>query len=91
MRVLSTLPVMASATRGWGKAPVQIYSSRGTNDEPAQSGHLFIMFVTEDDFTDLEGYVNQGISCKISGANRFDESGLLKLKKKNPGEFFVFS
>ena len=56
-----------------------------------QSGHLFIMFVTEDDFTDLEGYVNQGISCKISGAKRFDESGLLKLKKKNPGEFFVFS
>ena len=56
-----------------------------------QSGHLFIMFVTEDDFTDLEGYVNQGIRCKISGANRFEKSGLLTLKKKNPGEFFVFS
>ena len=56
-----------------------------------QSGHLFIMFVTEDDFTDLEGYDNKGIRCKISGANRFDESGLLTLKKKNPGEFFVFS
>ena len=56
-----------------------------------QSGHLFIMFVTEDDFTDLEGYDNKGIRCKISGANRFDKSGLLTLKKKNPGEFFVFS
>ena len=55
-----------------------------------QSGHLFIMFVTEDDFADLEGYVNQGIRCKISAANRFEESGLLTLKKKNPGEFFVF-
>ena len=56
-----------------------------------QSGHLFIMFVTEDDFTDLEGYENKGIRCKISGANRFEKSGLLTLKKKNPGEFFVFS
>ena len=56
-----------------------------------QSGHLFIMFVTEDDFTDLEGYDNKGIRCKISGANTFYESGLLKLKKKNQGEFFVFS
>ena len=56
-----------------------------------QTGHLFIMFLTEEDFKELEGYLNQGISCKISGANRFDKSGLLTLKKKNPGEFFVFS
>ena len=35
MRVLSTLPVMASAIRGWGKALIKKYSSRGMNDEPS--------------------------------------------------------
>ena len=56
-----------------------------------QTGHLFIMFVTEDDLKELEGYENQGIRCQISAANRFETSSLLKLTKKNQGEFFVFS
>ena len=56
-----------------------------------QTGHLFIMFVTEDDLKELEGYENQGIHCEISAAKRFETSSLLKLTKKNPGEFFVFS
>ena len=56
-----------------------------------QTGHLFIMFVTEDDLKELEGYEDQGIHCEISGAKRFETSSLLKLTKKNQGEFFVFS
>ena len=56
-----------------------------------QTGHLFIMFVTEDDLKELEGYENQGIHCEISAAKRFETSSLLKLTKKNQGEFFVFS
>ena len=56
-----------------------------------QTGHLFIMFVTEEDFKELEGYQNQGIHCDISAAKRFESSSLLKLTKKNKGEFFVFS
>ena len=56
-----------------------------------QTGHLFIMFVTEDDLKELEGYQKQGIHCEISAAKRFETSSLLKLTKKNPGEFFVFS
>ena len=56
-----------------------------------QTGHLFIMFVTEDDLKELEGYENQGIHCEISAAKRFEASSLLKLTKKNQGEFFVFS
>ena len=56
-----------------------------------QTGHLFIMFVTEDDLKELEGYQNQGIHCEISAAKRFETSSLLKLTKKNQGEFFVFS
>ena len=56
-----------------------------------QTGHLFIMFVTEEDFKELEGYQNQGIHCDISAAKRFESSSLLKLTKKNQGEFFVFS
>ena len=55
-----------------------------------QTGHLFIMFVTEDDLKELEGYQNQGIHCEISAAKRFETSSLLKLTKKNQGEFFVF-
>ena len=56
-----------------------------------QTGHLFIMFVTEDDLKELEGYEDQGIHCEISAAKRFETSSLLKLTKKNQGEFFVFS
>ena len=56
-----------------------------------QTGHLFIMFVTEDDLKELEGYEDQGIHCEISAAKRFEASSLLKLTKKNEGEFFVFS
>ena len=56
-----------------------------------QTGHLFIMFVTEDDLKELEGYEDQGIHCEISAAKRFESSSLLKLIKKNQGEFFVFS
>ena len=56
-----------------------------------QTGHLFIMFVTEDDLKELEGYQNQGIHGDISAAKRFESSSLLKLTKKNQGEFFVFS
>ena len=56
-----------------------------------QTGHLFIMFVTEDDLKELEGYQKQGIRCQISAAKRFETSSLLKLTKKIPGEFFVFS
>ena len=56
-----------------------------------QTGHLFIMFVTEDDLKELEDYENQGIRCEISASKRFEPSSLLKLTKKNQGEFFVFS
>jgi len=56
-----------------------------------QTGHLFIMFVTEDDLKELEGYEDQGIHCEISAAKRFETSSLLKLTKKNQGEFFVLS
>ena len=56
-----------------------------------QSGQLFMMFVTEDDLKELEEYENQGIHCEISAAKRFETSSLLKLTKKNQGEFFVFS
>ena len=55
-----------------------------------QTGHLFIMFVTEEDFKELEGYQNQAIHCDISAPKRFESSSLLKLTKKNQGEFFVF-
>ena len=56
-----------------------------------QSGHLFIMFVTEKDLKELEENEDKGIRCEISGAGRFERSSLLKLTKKNAGEFFVFS
>ena len=56
-----------------------------------QTGHLFIMFVTEDDLNELKENENQGIRCQISAAKRFDTSSLLKLTEKNPGEFFVYS
>ena len=48
------------------------------------------MYVTQEDLNDFAEYDSQGIRCFITGANRFENSGILKLKKKTAGEFFVF-
>ena len=48
------------------------------------------MYVTQQDLDDFEEYDSQGIRCSMSAANRFESSGLLKLKKRNSGEFFAF-
>ena len=62
------------------------------NDRRAISstGQLVIMYVTQQDFDDFSEFDSQGIRCFITGANRFESSGLLKLKKRAPGKFFVF-
>ena len=72
-------------------ARLNIQFKRNERRAITQSGQLFIMFVTEDDLKELEENENQGIRCQISAAKRFEPSSLLKLTKKNPGEFFVFS
>lgn len=46
------------------------------------------MYVTQQDLKDFEDYDSQGIRCFMTAANRFESSGLLKLK--NSGEFFAF-
>ena len=48
------------------------------------------MYVTQQDLVDFAEYDSQGIRCFMAGANRFESSGILKLKKKNVGKFFVF-
>ena len=48
------------------------------------------MYVTQQDLDDFEEYDSQGIKCFMTGANTFESSGLLTLKTRNPGEFFVF-
>ena len=48
------------------------------------------MYVTQQDIDDFAEYDSQGIRCFITGANRFESSGILKLKKKDAGKFFVF-
>ena len=61
------------------------------NDRRAitQTGQLLIMYVTQQDLDDFEQYDSQGIRCFMTGANTFESSGLLTLKTRNPGEFFV--
>ena len=56
----------------------------------SQTGQLVITYVTQEDFDEFATYDSQGIRCCMTAANIFDFSGLLKLKKKNPGKFFVF-
>ena len=62
------------------------------NDRRAisQTGQLLIMYVTQQDLDDFAEYDSQGIRCFMIGANRFESSGILKLKKKSAGKFFVF-
>ena len=48
------------------------------------------MYVTQQDLDDFAEYDSQGIRCFMIGANRFESSGILKLKKKTAGKFFVF-
>ena len=62
------------------------------NDRRAitQTGQLLIMYVTQQDLDEFEEYDSKGIRCFMTAANQFESSGLLKLKKKNPGEFFAF-
>ena len=62
------------------------------NDRRAitQTGQLLIMYVTQQDLDDFEEYKSQGIRCFMAGAKTFEFSGLLKLKKRKPGEFFAF-
>ena len=55
-----------------------------------QTGQLLIMYVTQQDLDDFAAYDNQGIRCFMTGAKRFESSGLLKLKKRNSGKFFAF-
>ena len=62
------------------------------NDRRAitQTGQLLIMYVTQQDLDEFEEYENKGIRCFMTGANKLQYSGLLKLKKRNPGELFAF-
>ena len=48
------------------------------------------MYVTQQDLDDFAEYDSQGIRCFMTGENRFESSGILKLKKKTAGKFFVF-
>ena len=62
------------------------------NDRRAisQTGQLLIMYVTQQDIDDFAEYDSQGIRCFMTGARRFESSGILKLKKKTAGKFFGF-
>ena len=68
---------------------VDIQFKRNDRRAISQTGQLLIMFVTQQDIDDFAEYDSQGIRCFITGANRFESSGILKLKKKNAGKFFV--
>ena len=48
------------------------------------------MYVTQQDLDEFGEYKSQGIRCFMAGAKTFEFSGLLKLKKRKPGEFFAF-
>ena len=69
---------------------VDIQFKRNDRRAISQTGQLLIMYVTQQDIDDFAEYDSQGIRCFMTGANRFEYSGILKLKKKTAGKFFVF-
>ena len=68
---------------------VDVQFKRADRRAISQTGQILIMYVTQQDIDDFAEYDSQGIRCFITGANRFESSGILKLKKKNAGKFFV--
>ena len=68
---------------------VDIQFKRNDRRAISPTGQLLIMYVTQQDIDDFAEYDSQGIRCLLTGANRFESSGLLKLKKKTAGKFFV--
>ena len=66
---------------------VDIQFKRNDRRAISQTGQLLIMYVTQQDLDDFAEYDSQGIRCFITGANRFESSGILKLKKRNAGKF----
>ena len=70
---------------------VDIQFKRNDRRAIPQTGQLLIMYVTQQDFDDFAEYDSQGIRCFMTGANRFESSGILKLKKRNAGSYlFLF-
>ena len=69
---------------------VDIRFKRNDRRAISQTGQLLIMYITQQDLDDFAEYDSQGIRCFMTGANRFESSGILKLKKKTAGKFFVF-
>ena len=69
---------------------VDIQFKRNDRRAISQTGQLLIMYVTQQDIDDFAEYDSQGIRCFMTGANRFESSGIFKLKKKIAGKFFVF-
>ena len=69
---------------------VDIQFKRNDRTAISQTGQLLIMYVTQKDLDDLAQYDGQGIRCFMTGANILESSGLLRLKKRNPGKFFAF-
>ena len=69
---------------------VDIRFKRNDRRAISQTGQLLIMYITQQDLDEFAEYDSQGIRCFMTGANRFESSGILKLKKKTAGKFFVF-
>ena len=55
--------------------------SRNDRRGISPNGGLYIMYVTQEDINVIRD--RNGIRCKISGANRYYESGTLKIEKSN--------
>lgn len=45
-------------------------------------GTLFITYVTQEDIDDIDE--SQGIKCRMTAGNSYQDSGTLKLEKNNP-------
>lgn len=70
------------ASFSWLKNKWETPFSRDERRGISPDGTLFITYVTQEDIDDIDE--SQGISCRMTAGNSYENSGTLKLEKKNP-------
>ena len=70
------------ATYSWLGNLESIAFGRDKRRGISPKGTLFITHVTQEDIDEIEGL--QGIECRMSAGNSYDNSGTLKLERKDP-------
>ena len=66
----------------WFQKKWDTHLSRNERRGISPDGTLFITYITQEDIDDINE--SQGIKCRMTAGNSYQDSGTLKLEKNNP-------